>query len=268
MSNIEIVSVIDAVEERADTLQRIAWQKFSESVRPIYGAADNGRLLHIGSCFLLKVDERLYVVTAAHIIDENGITSLYIGTSSTIEILGDFRVTPKVNGRREEDHYNFAYQPVPDMLIEEFSRFPAFCAPSSNLRRQKYEGRAYCFRGYPNSKNKKFDHNNNKVTPKTITYHAFGKPVQEHFDYLGIDGSHHTAIYFGKNSKHQEGQKVSSHNPKGYSGCPVIVIGNLHNVEVISGIQTSKPRLSGMFIEYNKKYCAALIVDIEIIVEK
>jgi hypothetical protein len=54
---------IESLEETA--LSRIqecaprAMADFKPSVRPIYGSPDGRRLTHIGSCLLLKIDDRL-----------------------------------------------------------------------------------------------------------------------------------------------------------------------------------------------------------------
>ena len=39
-------------------------KKFINTVRPIYGASINGNPIHIGSCMLLQIDNKKYIVTA------------------------------------------------------------------------------------------------------------------------------------------------------------------------------------------------------------
>ncbi len=58
--------------------------RYRDAVRPIYGATGKGDPDHIGSCILLEVDGEQFLLTAAHVLDHNQNTSLYLGGDELI----------------------------------------------------------------------------------------------------------------------------------------------------------------------------------------
>jgi hypothetical protein len=61
---------------RIDELAAIAAGKFKDACQPIYGSTKNGLPDHIGSAVLIDVHGVEILLTAAHVIDNNAITSL------------------------------------------------------------------------------------------------------------------------------------------------------------------------------------------------
>ena len=67
-----------------------AQRRIQNAVCPIYGVDDRGKPYLIGSSLLLSVGDRLLLVTAAHVLDWNKDTSLYVaGSVRPILIEGD-----------------------------------------------------------------------------------------------------------------------------------------------------------------------------------
>src|SRR5215471_4201266 len=53
-------------------------RRIQNAVCPIYGCDERGKPYLIGSSLLLSVGDKLLLVTAAHVLDWNGDTSLYV----------------------------------------------------------------------------------------------------------------------------------------------------------------------------------------------
>ena len=73
-----IKTVNEIVLERMNECVEVLVRKFMNSVRPIYGSTEHGKPYHIGSCVLIEIDKKKYLVTAGHVIDHNKTTTLYV----------------------------------------------------------------------------------------------------------------------------------------------------------------------------------------------
>lgn len=95
----------EVISERRDQ----AKAKFGGAIRPIYGSTETGQPDHIGSCTLLKVGGGSQLLTAAHVIDMNEQSTLYIaGETKLVALEADFFATNKPEGNRDNDKYDFA----------------------------------------------------------------------------------------------------------------------------------------------------------------
>ena len=99
----------DAFRESINEHMRAAGEQFKDTIRPVYGTTDKGSAVHIGSCTLLRKNGNAFLLTAAHVIDENKYTSLYVaGATNLVLISEEFAATPKISGSRDNDHFDFA----------------------------------------------------------------------------------------------------------------------------------------------------------------
>jgi hypothetical protein len=77
--------------ERVDECVNAAKDKFETAVRPIYGSNDLARPEHIGSSTLLRINYVPHLLTAAHVVDWNKHTSIYVaGENNLVEIEANF----------------------------------------------------------------------------------------------------------------------------------------------------------------------------------
>lgn len=74
---------------------------YARSVRPIYGAAADGRPEHIGSAILIDASGTKLIMTAAHVIDWNDRSSLYVGLAATELIEDEFMMSVAPEGVRD-----------------------------------------------------------------------------------------------------------------------------------------------------------------------
>jgi len=93
----------DRIGESIDAVS----DQFGGAVRPVYGSDDRKLATHIGSATLLKVGGTPLIVTAAHVVDENEHTALYVaGEKHLVPIEASFEITGRPPGDRKEDRYD------------------------------------------------------------------------------------------------------------------------------------------------------------------
>jgi hypothetical protein len=89
-------------------------EQFLSAVQPIYTIKASEIPDQDGSCVLVQVGGLRYALTAEHIVDQLPSRRLYIGGQNAfVEITGECLATPKPDGDRNKDHYDFAIWPVP-----------------------------------------------------------------------------------------------------------------------------------------------------------
>lgn len=251
----EIKKVSDISRERINELAENAASIFRESVLPVYGSTPNGYPEYIGSCIALRLDGDPYLLTAAHVLDWNEDTSLYVGHEELRLISMEFSVTAKPNGDRNADRFDFALGKIPDCDIHVLSSVKFITEDQIDRSVGQVPGQTYTSIGYPNSKNKKVDNSNKKVSAVLFQHTGIVKADAELVGRLGISGSEHILIsQNAKYSKDASGRKVSSVKLNGMSGGAVINLGNLADPNVLAGCKKPTPLLAGLFIEFYKDH--------------
>jgi hypothetical protein len=239
------------------------------AIRPIYGSTDLGRPEHIGTCIFLDIDKNKYLLTAAHVIDENQHTSLYVGGDKKLVLIeGDFTSTEKPGDDRNKDHYDFAYLLLKDGLLKKLGNIDFFNETAISENREDTTGRLYLALGYPVSKNKKSDPSAKMVQPHYLKYSSTIKTNTVLCQKLGISGKDH--LFLGHDSKYSrdsEGTIVNTIAPKGISGGALVDMGNIARPEQLKDNIACKGRLAGLLIENHKEHKSTVAVKISLIIE-
>lgn len=223
---------------------------FAWSVRPIYGRK-RGKPEHIGSCILLRIKNIPYLLTAAHVIDENQHTSLSVaGRDGFVKISGNFKITNKVDGDRNRDRYDFAITELSSEMEKKLGEVQYIDENDICMKIYEDNERAYGAWGYPNSKNKKIY--NLMVTGKPWGYVGTTCPNSKaKAVLLGVSGEEHIYLLFKDKVTHAATGKIKDLiKPTGMSGGALFDLGRHFNPESI--INPPKPRLAGLLIEYRK----------------
>lgn len=263
-----IKSVQQVVRERMSECVDIAVEQYIESIRPIYGVNRSGGPEHIGTCVMVEIDGNCILVTAAHVIDENKYTNLYVGVGQSLKLLeGDFYCTAIPETGRDDDHFDFAWLTLAADQLEKFEG--ANFVPLSDISDDdsNYQGVQYLVLGYPNSKNKKTVNVSRAVKPKYIKYSSTAKHIKELCAKLNIpDDTHIFLDYNEKHSKDDEGNMVNSYSPRGVSGGALINLGRQSNPYAYLPSSTCVGKLSGLLIEFHKEFNALVAIKFVIII--
>lgn len=249
----------EALRERTRALMRTASdqaeQLFRSAIRPVYWVTADGKPDQLGSAVLIEIDNARCLLTAAHVIDENRASSLYVGgDSALVQISADFSATVAPAGDRDRDHYDFAIAELPSAMLADMSSLKFITEAEMVSPSDHGEKRLYSALGYPNSKNKmKKIANDLKVRGQLYSYSSFARFQPALALKLDVSGDEHLFIDHGKYSRDESGRKVGSVAPRGLSGGAIIQAADFSDREVLLGRKPPLPRLAGVTIElYNE----------------
>ncbi len=265
-----VKSIDEIVRERMSQCTAAGAQQFIGSIRPIYGSTQSGNPIHTGTCILLQIENGNYLLTAAHVIDENEHSSLYVGGESKVILIEEeFLCTKKPEGGRDNDHYDFAWLQLGDQFIGQMGNVCFAEEKQLSSYNGQTEGRLYLALGYPNTKNKQIDTQGKSVTPHYMKYASTVKPNETLCKKLGVSGKDHLFLnYNPKYSKDELGKIVNSIAPRGISGGALIDMGNIARPDSYVPNASWKGQIAGMLIENHRDYKAMLAVKIGVIVEQ
>lgn len=210
-----------------------------------------------------------YLITAAHVIDENQYTTLYLGADRLVEIEGEFLCTSKPDGDRNQDHYDFAWQKLSQNYLERLKKVRFIEEADISKNTVATEGRAYVAMGFPNSQNKKVNITEKSITPKFAKFTATGKSKPELFKKLGITGQDHITIDHDKKfSRNPNGTITNSFRPRGMSGGALIDIGRLVTIDELRKTEAHPGFLAGILVEKHDGFNSMLSVKIDVVIEE
>ena len=215
-----IKTVNEVVRERMNKCVDILAKKYMKSVRPIYGSTKHGKPYHIGSCVLIEINSHPYLITAAHVIDHNETTTLYVsGENDLIQIEAEALITKPNSGNRDDDKLDFSILPLSSSILKKLGAV-TFLNETSFLNEERItKGDMYLALGFPNSKNKKIYNPENKVSQTPFIYSSVLNTDKTIFNEIGAKESQHYLLDFcSKQSKDENNKKVNSIAPKGASG--------------------------------------------------
>jgi hypothetical protein len=232
---------------------QMAYRQFGRAIRPLYYAKDNGRPAQLGSCVLVRFRKKSVLVTAAHVIDNNATTSLYIPIKGKLTRLeGSGVATTAPNGDRARDRLDFCIVELPSKLASDLhdATFIEEGDIASNLIDP--HGRGFMALGYPNSRNKKIDHTSRHIRPRVHSYGATVVHDEKFLNKLGLSGEDHILIKYERQSRDPGGEIVNSIKPVGMSGGALLDLGNLATPRSIAGLAPLRFSLSGLLIEFHQ----------------
>lgn len=240
--------------ERNNALAAAAAGKFAAAVQPIYGASDRGEPDHIGSAVLLDVHGTKVLITAAHVIDNNSVTSLYVGGGAELELIeAEFSITVAPSAIRRLDRHDIAFCELPSYLIEKLGG--TYIGLNDVAFHPPYEGgRLYTALGYPNSMNRVewSTRKAKKIRPEMLQYTNPHRLDEEVAQNLPNGGADHIFLPYGQRWRDEDGFMDNAKSPTGMSGGAFIDCGKASNPEVVAGVNQPTQRLAGIGIEFLK----------------
>lgn len=222
--------------------------RYRDAVRPIYGATGKGDPDHIGSCILLEVDGEHFLLTAAHVLDHNQNTSLYLGGDELILLQFEALATIAPSGDRDKDHADFAIARLDPETLAKLSGAMFITQNDFSPHVGSAEGRVYSCLGYPNSKNKPKPYNGKNIKPMIGLYTSVGRPSTK-LPMIANDKCHILIDHNAKFSRDETGNRVSSIALPGFSGGAIIDLGFISPDTISSPPQ---PKLAALLIEAHK----------------
>jgi hypothetical protein len=248
------------LRERMNALAATVQARFRDAVIPIYGATENGRPVHIGSAVLLTINGRRVILTAAHVVDNNAVTTLYgpgrsetTGEPALVPIESSFHVTAAPGGDRLRDQLDFAFCGVSDEAARAMAgRFIGQHEIAASTATDA--GRLYTALGYPNSKNNKHDPRTLSVRPMLLPYSNLHRVDAKIAVALPGGGAGHLFLPYGERSRDENGAADNSVGPRGMSGGAVVDAGRPASLKALRGQEEDpEPLLAGVIIALKER---------------
>lgn len=235
----------EQLNQGSDAANDLAW-----CIRPIYGADEATRPMHIGTALLLDLEEGPHILTAAHVVDWAEETTLYLGLHTMIEVPRTFLTTVVPDGDRHADVVDVAIAPFPPEHL--VSLDSAGFLPEDQIGdwTGPSVGRSYTCIGFPNSQNRTPPRSRgNIMRPQTRIYTGTGADASR----LPGRANEHAHILVNFDFKHSrmiDGRRTASGNPQGMSGGAVFDLASLGDPAALT--RPIEPKLAGLFIEAHR----------------
>jgi len=221
------------------------------AVRPIYRNIGT-RPDHLGTVTFVEVDGVDYILTAAHVVDHHEAHTLYIGHRRLQDITLTFRMTAAPDGVRSNDRWDFAFAKA-DSIWREHGIIPLDISQLPALD----DAMILTAVGYPNSANRKIDHQFRRIRPTQRRYASLRLP-SDHPIYAALPIAHNTHVAISRDSRYamSDGKRVSTFEPRGMSGGVFFGMPNVQRAAVVvfGGEPTIFP--AGLIIEKNDQHRA------------
>jgi hypothetical protein len=260
MNERDIVTTARQVEHVLRENLRAAERRIQQAVCPIYGADDRGKPYLIGSSLLLKVHDRSFLVTAAHVLDWNQETSIYVaGRLKPVRIEGEsYRTSPPATGRND-DLMDFGIIDISGTPPDQWSRYRFLTPDDLDVDDFPADHTLYGFSGYPVTKNRVYSANIKLSSMACIVIAA--PPAQ--YSHLGLQPASHFLGQFDR-TRQVDSVKglMTGPDPHGLSGGGVWRMGTPG--EFAKG--TNSERLIGIGIEHRQDAKVLLGVRVSLLV--
>jgi hypothetical protein len=255
----EILALRDFISEALRNLH----PQLQQFVCAILGADARGVPQLLGSGILLKVLSHSFLITAAHVLDENTYTNFYLfgqtvdlmGKTALLDLEGTIHfVNPPETGR-EYDRLDLGFVALSDSLAAELATRYSFLVPedlgvNEVLTGEVIAARApYAFVGYPQSRNKARP--GNRFKPCGAMFSLSPTPL-ERYSGLDLDSRTHIVADFDRSN-------IGGPDPRGLSGGGVWYVGDY---PILTGSQ--RPKLVAVSIEWRKSEKVVVAVRISV----
>ncbi len=226
------------------TLRQIE-DRVQASVCPIYSLDERDRPYQMGSAILFSVAPYAFLLTAAHVLDKNRESTLFVaGERELLPLAGESSRIPVPHAGRKKDRLDFAFILLPSTIKRQLTRFTFLKPKDVDVNDAVAPQTLYGFVGYPGTKNKRRSGRTFKLSSQVFGVNAASVGS---YNALGLNERIHFIGKFDrKRMVDREKGLVTGPMPHGMSGGAVWRLGKYS--ELASGIQTE--RLIGVGIEY------------------
>ena len=248
-------------------IQKIAAQAENESrkllkyITAIYRVDAAGNPEQFGTGVFLNVGDQYFLVTAAHVLDDNKDSTLYIPSnqSGNLVILEGASFKSVADGEdRNNDRTDVGVVVLKSDLVDEIGRDSFLPAAMTDVDDIGKQGDIYIAMGYPAQKNGKVDLVKKNFKRRPASYTANILP-DEKLAAIGVHRGSHLLLSFKKrHSRDTTGKDITAPDPYGMSGGP------LWRFDIYTGQQPTS-RLVGILIEWRDEVAGILAVRVPIV---
>lgn len=217
-------------------LVNFALHKLMPIVRAVMGSPGDGVAEFIGSAFLLKNDNKYFLITAAHVLDyQNDKYQLFVDSpdEGLVRIEGEAIVSRSNEKRRLDDKLDTAIISLTSNAAIKFSGTHCLTLDNFDINYNIIYNKGYIVVGFPVSKNKGNIITANKEA-MPYGFHAL-EAQQDKYIGFGIDKFDNILLDFdSKNVFSENGEQRHAVGLRGLSGAPVWGITESGECKVVS----------------------------------
>jgi hypothetical protein len=207
------------------------------------------------SAFFLGVADSVFLVTAAHVVDDakDVYIAYYVPEEVPFESDGIAAITPSPNGNRKEDRIDIAVLKLKLEAVQAIRKggiYKYFAIGDLDCDSPKVVGTLFTVAGFPHSKYT-YDRAKAIFKPEPLSYLGVSVSRKRHLS-AGVDPIASIAFkYNRKRAANEAGPIRRLTHPQSMSGGPVF----------------HRDKLCGVFIEYDKTRALGIATRIEVVVE-
>ena len=196
---------------------------------PIYGVRESSQPFLVGSGTILDVGEQSFLITAAHVLDENTETTLYLPGNPLVQMTGRGIKTQAPLANRKNDTIDLGIVHLERAIADKVVNVRRIAVQQLDLLDIPQPLTSYGFVGYPSSKNKPKPGRKLQLT----SYIMGVLPLaSERYAEVGAHPVLHFAGNFDRSevvNRHQ--QRAQAPDPEGMSGGGVWRLGTYADIE-------------------------------------
>ena len=237
--------------------------KLTTTIIPILGSTERGKPCAVGSGILLAVGNERFLITAAHVLDENKVTTLYLpGNSELVELSGPSRQSKPPENKRGLDRFDTAYIQLSGDIVSRINKVYWFLPPQLvDMNDVSTPGKFYMFTGYPH-KALGVVYGTRKIAGQL---HSYADHASEAGIYTHVDANPTSNIVINFDEKRVQDGNGRIVTPKERQGMSGGGVWNFNGGPQLPGVP--KIRLCGVAIEHHKKHKCLLATKINFVLE-
>ena len=235
--------MIKKIAEEAEKESR----KLLKHISPIYRVDEAGNPEQYGTVVYLVIHDHYFLVTAAHVLDVNAGSTLYIPSNASgnlVRLEGKSFKSIAEGGDRMNDRTDVGVVELKSDMIDKIGRDSFLPISATDVDDTGKNGGIYIAMGYPGELNVDVDLVKNTFKRHPISYTANILPDEKVAE-AGVHCGSHLLIAFKKEQSHDTtGKEIVAPSPPGMSGGP------LWRFDIYTDHQTTS-KLVGINIEWH-----------------
>lgn len=203
-----------------ETMKNALAERMAAFVHPVWVEDDQHNPQQVGSCALLKVGDRVFLLTAAHVLDENAATTIFLVTSAgpaTAQGTKHASVSPSGDLEHKDDPCDVAVLSLSAEAALRVSPLPSLCLDQCDVNATPMPSSLYFACGYPWTKNRKVDTRRAKLPRRPFAYFTKTHPPAT-YESLGKTWGVHFVVDYNKRHVIQQGRDITGPDLPGVSG--------------------------------------------------
>jgi hypothetical protein len=209
-----------ALTPEQEAMKNALASRLTAFVHPVWIENDPHNAQQVGSCALLKIADTVFLLTAAHVLDENAGETLFLITGDgpvVIEGTKHTSISRSGDPQHRDDPYDVGVVGLTLVVALAMSQLPTLRLNQCDFLAMPMPGSIYFACGYPWTKNRKVDVRRAKVPRRPFAYFTKIHPPKVH-EALGQTWGINFVVEYNKRHVIRAGRDITGPDLPGVSG--------------------------------------------------